>query len=68
MGYDDLKVVEAGKFIEAFLGLQHRNSTLIDAVSASRVLDGVLTTAEAGGWASIDQPEGTTHQPGQSGA
>jgi len=68
MGYDDLKIVEAGKFIEAFLGLQHRNTTLIDAVSASRVLDGVLTTAETGGWASIDQPEGTTHQPGQSGA
>ena len=65
MGYDDLKTIEAAKFIEAFLGTAARNSTLIDAVSASRVLDGVLRSSESGHWVTIDQPAGTTHQPGQ---
>lgn len=66
MGFDDLKKVEAGKFIEAVRGQHRRNSTILDAVSAQRVLDGVLDTATSGGWATIAQPEGTTHQPGQS--
>jgi len=65
MGYDDLKRIEAGKFVEAVLGTAARNSTIIDAVSASRVLDAVLTTAETRGWLTIEQPDGTTHQPGQ---
>ena len=65
MGYDDLKIIEAAKFIEAFLGRASRNSTMIDAVSASRVLDGVLNSATTGEWISIDQPKGTTHQLGR---
>ena len=65
MGYDDLKTIEAAKFVEAVMGRGARNSTLIDAVSASRVLDGVLESAQTGQWVSIDQPAGTTHQPGQ---
>lgn len=65
MGYDDLKTIEAAKFVEAVLGIASRNSTLIDAVSASRVLDGVLESATTGQWVTITQPAGTSHQPGQ---
>lgn len=62
MGYDDLKTIEARKFLEAFLGIRHDNSNIHDAVSAARVVQAAEDSAETKAWISIDQPAGTTHQ------
>lgn len=62
MGYDDLKTIEARKFLEAFLGIRHDNSNIHDAVSAARVVQAAEDSAETKGWITIEQPSGTTHQ------
>jgi predicted dehydrogenase len=62
MGYDDLKTIEARKFLEAFLGIRHDNSNIHDAVSAARVVQAAEDSAETKGWITIEQPLGTTHQ------
>jgi predicted dehydrogenase len=62
MGYDDLKTIEARKFLEAFLGIRHDNSNIHDAVSAARVVQAAEDSADTKGWITIEQPTGTTHQ------
>lgn len=62
MGYDDLKTIEAKKFVESFLGLQHVNSNIHDAVSAARVVQAAEDSAASKTWIAIAQPTGTTHQ------
>lgn len=60
MGFDDLKVVEARKFLESVTGKAHLNSNINDAVSAALVCDAVEKSAENGQWVKIEQIAGVT--------
>jgi predicted dehydrogenase len=60
MGYDDLKVVEAKKFLQAFLGRESKNSNIHDAVSAARVNDAVEESQVLKSWVPINFAAGST--------
>jgi predicted dehydrogenase len=60
MGYDDLKVIECRKFIEAFLGGPAKNCNIQDAVSSARVLSAAETSADSRQWVAVPFTEGTT--------
>jgi hypothetical protein len=50
MGYDDLKVIEAKKFLVALGGGERRNSTIYDALADAEVLAAAAASAEDGQW------------------
>jgi inosine/xanthosine triphosphate pyrophosphatase family protein len=60
MGYDDLKVVEAKKFLLAVLGKEFKNSNIHDAVAAARVNDAVEESVKTKQWVAIKPSAGTT--------
>lgn len=60
MGYDDLKIVEAKKFLQAFLGGEAKNSNIHDAVAAARVNDAVEESVKTGQWVAIKPSANTT--------
>lgn len=60
MGYDDLKTIEAKKFIEAFIGGKKLNSNIHDAVSAAKVVTAAEDSANNGQWIKISPTAGTT--------
>jgi len=60
MGYDDLKVIEARKFLAAYRGEEARNSNIHDAVAAARVVTAAEESAEDGSWKAIPSTRGTT--------
>ena len=60
MGYDDLKIVEARKFLEAYFGGAAKNSNIHDAVSAARVVSAIEESAESKKWIAIKSVSGTT--------
>ena len=60
MGYDDLKIVEARKFLEAYIGGPQKNSNIHDAVAAARVVSAIEESAESKRWVSIKPTNGTT--------
>lgn len=60
MGYDDLKVIEAKKFVAAVLGMPSNNSNINDALSAALVCDAAEKSAESRSWVEIEQISGTT--------
>lgn len=60
MGYDDLKVVEARKFLQAWAGGVAENSSIQDAVASARVLDAAERSAASGQWESVEPVDGTT--------
>ena len=60
MGYDDLKVVEARKFVEAILGQANVNSNINDAVSSAAVLAAAEASAADKSWHSLAPVAGTT--------
>lgn len=60
MGYDDLKVVEARKFVESILGIAHVNSNISDAVSSASVLEAAEASAADKTWKKIPATPGTT--------
>ena len=60
MGYDDLKVIEAKKFIEAYIGGPKLNSNIHDAVAAAKVVTGAEESAISGEWVKITPTAGTT--------
>lgn len=60
MGYDDLKVVEARKFVEAILGISQLNSNINDAVSSATVLEAAESSASDKSWKQIPTTLGTT--------
>ena len=60
MGYDDLKVVEAKKFLLAVLGKEFKNSNIHDAVAAARVNDAVEESVKTKQWVAIKPSFGTT--------
>jgi len=60
MGYDDLKIVEARKFLEAYFGGPAKNSNIHDAVAAARVVSAIEESAESKKWISVKPTTGTT--------
>ncbi|MEY4437410.1 MAG: hypothetical protein RL100_874 [Actinomycetota bacterium] len=60
MGYDDLKTIEARKFIEAYIGKQAVNSNIHDAVASARVVSAAEKSNESGQWVKLAPVAGTT--------
>ena len=60
MGYDDLKTVEARKFVEAYLGGPRNNSNIQDALAAARVVSAAETSADSRSWVPVQPTSGTT--------
>lgn len=60
MGFDDLKIIEAKKFVQSYLGREHLNSNIHDAVAASRVVDAALASAEDERWHKVAPVSGST--------
>ncbi|MFI6403687.1 Gfo/Idh/MocA family protein [Streptomyces sp. NPDC050548] len=52
MGYDDLKVIEAYRFLRSVAEGKQYGATLPDAVHSAAVLDAMVRSVESGGWAS----------------
>jgi hypothetical protein len=50
MGYDDLKVIEAKKFLVAVTGGERRNSTVDDAHHVAEVIAAAAASSESGTW------------------
>lgn len=57
MGYDDLKVIEAGRFLAAVLGEKGigEPSTVADALAAARVVQAAVDSAASGSWAQVKE-------------
>ncbi|MEV0739737.1 Gfo/Idh/MocA family oxidoreductase [Streptomyces sp. NPDC050549] len=62
MGYDDLKVIEAYRFLRSVAEGKPYGATLPDAVRSAAVLDAMVRSVESGGWASPAQ-SGTRLSP-----
>jgi predicted dehydrogenase len=60
MGYDDLKVIEAKKFLVAVAGGERRNSTIEDAHHVAEVISAAATSAETGAWERVPAVPGAT--------
>ncbi|MGW9020509.1 Gfo/Idh/MocA family protein [Leucobacter chromiiresistens] len=60
MGYDDLKVVEAKKFVQAVLGREALNANIQDALSAAQVVGAAERSAETRTWQPSTPVDGTT--------
>ena len=58
MGFDDLKTIEAKKFLAAIAGGPPENSTITDAVAAAAFVEAVEASARSGRWV----PLATTRQ------
>lgn len=53
MGYDDLKVIEAYRFLRSIAEGRPYGATLADAVHSAAVLDAMAVSAETGAWVSL---------------
>jgi predicted dehydrogenase len=53
MGYDDLKVVEAKKFLVAVTGGERRNATVEDAHAVAEVIAAAAGSAASGAWHAV---------------
>jgi len=60
LGYDDLKVVEAKKFLVAVTGGEQRNSTIDEALADASVISAIASSAEDGQWHKVPQVAGAT--------
>jgi len=60
MGFDDLKTIEAKKFLLAVAGGEATNSNVQDAVSAAALVTAAEESAATGQWQKIDPVAGTT--------
>ena len=60
MGYDDLKVIEAKKFLVAVTGGERRNSTVHDAHHVAEVIAAAAASAESGAWQQVPSVPGAT--------
>jgi predicted dehydrogenase len=59
MGYDDLKVIEAAKFLVAATGGDATASNIHDAVASARVLSAAEASAASGQWIELPAEPGT---------
>ncbi|GIF01520.1 Gfo/Idh/MocA family protein [Paractinoplanes rishiriensis] len=53
MGYDDLKVIEAHRFLRSIATGTPQGATLADAIRCAEVLDGIARSAETGAWITL---------------
>jgi predicted dehydrogenase len=53
MGYDDLKVIEAHRFVRSVAEGTPYGATLTDAVRSAAALDAMGRSVESGGWVSV---------------
>lgn len=53
MSFDDLKIIEAKKFLVAVTGGPQENSTIADAVAAAAFVSAAERSAESGRWESV---------------
>jgi hypothetical protein len=53
MGHDDLKVIEAKKFLVAVTGGERRNSTVDDAHHVAEVIAAAAASSERGTWQQV---------------
>jgi predicted dehydrogenase len=60
MGFDDLKTIEAKKFLLAVAGGAADNSNVQDAVSAAAIVTAAEVSAASGQWQKIEPVAGTT--------
>jgi predicted dehydrogenase len=60
MGYDDLKVIEAKKFLVAVAHGEQRNSTIQEAQADAEVITAVATSARDGAWHKVTPVPGAT--------
>ena len=60
MSYDDLKVIEAKKFLVAISGGEQRNSTISEALADAEVLSAVAASARDGAWHKVTPVPGVT--------
>ena len=60
MGYDDLKVIEAKKFLVAVAGGEQRNSTIEEAHADAEVIAATAASARDGAWHSVVPVPGAT--------
>ena len=61
MGYDDLKVIEAKKFLQSVTEGVTGACTIDDAHSAAEVVSAAVQSAESGAWVKVPAVAGTTH-------
>ncbi len=61
MGYDDLKVIEAKKFLVAVTGGDAGACTIDDARSASEVVSAAVASAASGSWVEVPAVPGARH-------
>ncbi|PTM99731.1 Gfo/Idh/MocA family protein [Streptomyces sp. VMFN-G11Ma] len=59
MGYDDLKVIEAKKFLAAVAGVEHHNSTIEDAHAVAEVIAAAAASAQSGSWQQVPEVPGS---------
>jgi predicted dehydrogenase len=60
MGYDDLKVIEAKKFLVAVTGGERQSCSVDDALSAAEVVAAAERSATDGSWQKVPAVPGTT--------
>jgi predicted dehydrogenase len=60
MGYDDLKVIEAKKFLVAVAGGERRNSNVDDAHQVAEVIAAAAASTESGTWQRVPAVPGAT--------
>jgi len=60
MGYDDLKVIEAKKFLVAVAGGERRNATVEDAHAVAEVIAAAAASAASGTWQQVPEVPGAT--------
>lgn len=60
MGYDDLKVIEAKRFLAAYIGQESVHADIRDAVAAQRVVSAAETSASARSWQQVDDVVGSS--------
>lgn len=60
MGYDDLKVIEARKFLQAYLGNERLHADIQDALLANEVVSAAEESAESRKWENVEPVEGTS--------
>ncbi|WP_367319388.1 Gfo/Idh/MocA family protein [Streptomyces sp. HUAS ZL42] len=56
MGYDDLKVIEAHRFLRSVAEGTPYGATLSDAVHSAAVLDAMARSAQGGAWVTLQAP------------
>lgn len=61
MGYDDLKVIEAERFLASVLGVAQTACTIDDALSAARVVSAAVASAETGAWVAVEPVAGVRY-------